>query len=37
MNDGLSIDWFGRVFCNMPYDDVERGWTSSPSTTTAPR
>jgi hypothetical protein len=23
MNDGLSIDWFGRVFCNMPYDDVE--------------
>lgn len=27
MADGLSIDWFGRVFCNMPYDDVE-SWLS---------
>jgi hypothetical protein len=24
MADGLSIDWFGRVFCNMPYDSVEQ-------------
>lgn len=23
MGDGLSLDWDGRVWCNMPYDDVE--------------
>jgi hypothetical protein len=25
MADGLSIDWFGRVWLNFPYDDPEAG------------